>query len=131
MEMIKLAGLLVGILVSMGIGGLVVKCLNRRLRCYIGILEATSKLTPTMGYLERGIYTWLFYSDNCKYIFGLFALLAAQKLLSIQKIEAESEENRLALYKENIERTNVYFISSFVSLLFGVFGGWIIRYFLK
>jgi len=118
-----------GFSVSIFIGSSVVKRLNYKLRRYVGFEENVNKLTPTMGCIERAIYTLLFYLGGYSFMSLLFGLMAGQKILSLQKIEKDPlVGDRLAVYKEIMVRTNVYFISSFVSLFFGILGGLIIKY---
>lgn len=119
--------LVLGLLVSIGMGGIVVKYLNAGLKRYIGDERPCNKLTPTMSCIERFIYTLLFCNNEYQIIAILFGLMAAQKIASVYVInKAKESKNRLSLYREIMEKINVYFISSFVSLLFGILGGVII-----
>ncbi|MFH1440681.1 MAG: hypothetical protein ABIH18_01365 [Candidatus Omnitrophota bacterium] len=116
---------------------IVLKNLSNKLRDYIrgyhDEKHGSNKLTPTMGCIERIIYTLSFYYGKQEIIIGLFVLMAVNKLLIIQKMDEskeiiDGESKNKVLIRKIGERINLYFVLSFVSLFLGISGGVIIKY---
>lgn len=114
-----------GFFVSIFIGHYVTRYINQGLRCHIGVELENNKLTPTLGCIERAIYMLLFWSGYITLIAALFGIMIAQRLIAIAKLEKPEGQD---LFRKTGERINVFFISNFISLLFGILGGLIIKY---
>lgn len=110
-----------GFLFSVVLGGVVVKYLNLWLRNYIGVEKEVAKLTPTLGCIERAIYTLLYIFGGYQFIAIWFGIKVAQKLVTFTKIENKIENKELP--KKVGERINVFLICNIVSLCFGILGG--------
>lgn len=122
-----------GFFISIFIGHYVTRYINQGLRCYIRVELGNNKLTPSLGCIERTIYTLLFYFAKYEFIAALFGIMVAQRLIAITVFNKKEEFRKKSKEKPNIfkevgERINVYFISNFVSLFFGILGGVIIKF---
>lgn len=118
-----------GLLFSVLFGHVAVKYLNRILRGYINQKENPverdpAKLTPTVGCIERAIYTLLFVGNYSNFIIIAFSIKIAQRLILLSKLDTYEKVRSAG------ERINVYLICNIVNLLFGLVGGWLIKYFL-
>ena len=114
-------GVLIGFLFSAVAGHFIIKCLAIKLRQYIGVEEAIAKLTPTLGVIERLIYTGLAFYGKGEWLLTFFGIKIAARVITFSKIENSAE------LENAISRLNVYFICNVLSLGFGVLGAVIIR----
>ena len=113
-----------GLLFSVALGHIVVKWLNFSLRKYIGAEERPAKLTPTLGCIERVIYTvFTTFSSYHYVIVTLFSIKMAQRLITYTKITNGDE------LKKAGQHANVFVICNIASLCFGILGGALILYF--
>lgn len=119
---------ILSLLCSVFLGSVVVKNFNFWLKSLAGLPIESNRLTLILGCLERFFYTVLFYKGKYEFMALLFGLMAAQKLLSLSKIKDDGSKDVFSLYKKVMAMTNVYFISSLISLCFGILGGWIIKF---
>ena len=120
-----------GFFVSIVVGHYLVRYLNIGLRLYVRVEEGSrgNLLTPTLGCIERAIYTILFYLDERTLIAALFGIMIAQRLIAITKLEKKAgSTDRLELFREVGGRINVFIICNFASLFFGLMGGIIIKF---
>lgn len=114
---------MIGLAFSIFFGHVVIKWLNFGLRKYIGAKENCAKLTPTMGCVERAIYTIFAALQQYQYIAIFFSIKIAQRLITYTKIEKDDK------LEEAGEHANVFVICNIVSLGFGICGGLLISYF--
>lgn len=114
---------MIGLAFSVFLGHLVTKWLNLGLREYIGAEKNPAKLTPTIGCIERGIYTTLFVLHQYEYIAIFFGIKIAQRLITYTKITNGKE------LKKAGQHANVFVICNIVSLAIGILGGVLILYF--
>lgn len=113
-----------GLLVSVVLGHIGVKWLNFALRKYIGAEERLAKLTPTLGCIERVVYTVFMIFPNYHYVIvTLFSIKMAQRLITYTKITNDDE------LKKAGQHANVFVICNIASLCFGILGGALILYF--
>jgi hypothetical protein len=117
-----------GFFVSIFIGHYITRYINRKLRSYIGVEPANNQLTPSIGCIERLVYTLLFYYGQYELIAGLFGIMIVQRLIAINFLnKIEPSRTAISMSTEISKRINVFLISNFVSLFFGVLGGFIIK----
>ena len=115
-----------GLLFSVALGHIVVKWLNFALRKYIGAEERLAKLTPTLGCIERAIYTVFTAFFSYHYVIvTFFSIKMAQRLITYTKIMNSDE------LKKAGQHANVFIICNIASLCFGIIGGALILYFVS
>lgn len=110
------------LLFSVVLGHIVVKWSNFALRKYIGAEEKPAKLTPTIGCIERTLYTVLTVLNQYNYVVILFGIKIAERLITYTRIRTDEE------LKKAGQHANVFLISNLISLGFGILGGLLIRY---
>jgi hypothetical protein len=119
----KLLIWILGLTFSVFLGNIIIKRLNIRLRKYVGAKESVAKLTPTVGCMERAIYTILTALQQYQYVAIFFGIKIAQRLITFSKIENPKQ------LEEAGEHANVFVICNVISLAFGILGGMLILYF--
>lgn len=112
-----------GLLFSVVLGHIGVKWLNLALRKYIKTEEKPASLTPTLGCIERAMYTILIVLQQYNYVATLFGIKMAQRLITYTKITDGDE------LKKAGQHANVFVICNIASLCFGILGGALILYF--
>lgn len=107
-----------GLLFSVALGHILVKWLNFALRKYIGAEEKPAKLTPTLGCMERAIYTVFTPFPSYHYVIvTLFSIKMAQRLITYTEITNGD------VLKKTGQHANVFVICNIASLCFGIIGG--------
>ncbi|MDD5429021.1 MAG: hypothetical protein PHI58_07315 [Candidatus Omnitrophica bacterium] len=112
-----------GLLFSVAAGHILIKWLNLALRKYVGTSEKPAKLTPTIGCIERAIYTIFTASHAYNYILVLFGIKIAQRLITFTKITTDEELEKAG------QHANVFLICNIASLVCGLLGGALISFF--
>lgn len=115
---------MIGLAFSVFFGHIVIKWLNYGLRKYIGAKESCAKLTPTIGCIERAIYTILTVFQQYQYVAIFFGIKIAQRLITYSKISNDNELEKAG------EHANVFVICNIISLSFGICGGLLIMHFI-
>ena len=115
---------LAGLLTSVVLGHIIVKWANFGLRKYIEVGHSPAKLTPTIGCMERGIYTLATVFQVYGVIAAVFGIKMVERFITYSKIENEED------FKNAAQRINVFMICNVISLGFGMLGGIIISKFI-
>lgn len=112
-----------GLTFSICVGHVVVKYINKGLRKYIGAKDTPAKLTPTMGCIERAIYTTLTVFQQPALIATFLGIKIAERMITYTKLESSSDIEKAG------EHDNVFIIGNIISLGLGILGGLLILYF--
>ncbi len=114
---------MLGLMFSISVGHVAVKYINKGLRKYIGASKDTpAKLTPTMGCIERAIYTTLTVFQQPALIATFLGIKIAERMITYTKLELPSDIEKAG------EHGNVFIICNIISLGFGILGGLLILY---